>query len=148
MTVVPTSTVFFRPSLSPSQNAAHAPKKQPTSYIAVTVPRSEVFSGPLRFSVFRKSSVTITPPKLDSIRSQGALLLLQPHTEHALIIAKERHVGGTGHGDPERQPSSFEAKVRHPDDGLEGTSLMSHQITQSRGQWHTMQHTQQFGNPK
>ena len=43
-----------------------APKKHPTSYKAVTVPRREVCSGPDRFNVSRKSGVTITPPTLTS----------------------------------------------------------------------------------
>ena len=45
-------------------NTYTAPKKHPTSYKAVTVPRSEVCSGPDKFNVSRKSGVTITPPTL------------------------------------------------------------------------------------
>ena len=41
-----------------------APKKHPTSYKAVTVPKSEVCSGPPRFKVSRKSGVTMTPPAM------------------------------------------------------------------------------------
>ena len=47
-----------------AENTYTAPKKHPTSYKAVTVPRSEVCSGPDKFSVSRKSGVTITPPTL------------------------------------------------------------------------------------
>lgn len=37
------------------ENTYTAPKKHPTSYKAVTVPRSEVCSGPDKFNVSRKS---------------------------------------------------------------------------------------------
>lgn len=47
-----------------AENTYTAPKKHPTSYKAVTVPRSEVCSGPDKFKVLRKSGVTITPPML------------------------------------------------------------------------------------
>ena len=47
-----------------AENTYTAPKKQPTSYKAVTVPKSEVCSGPDKFKVLRKSGVTITPPML------------------------------------------------------------------------------------
>ena len=60
--LVPTRTVFLRPSFSPSQTAMTAPKKQPMSYIAVTVLMVLVASGPLRPNVSKKSCVTITPP--------------------------------------------------------------------------------------
>ena len=67
ITVVPSRMAFLRPSISPMEKAATAPKKQPTSYRAVTVPRSDVSSGPLRFRVFKKSGVTMTPPSSGQI---------------------------------------------------------------------------------
>lgn len=48
MTVVPRRIDFFLPSISPIEKAATAPKKQPTSYNAVTVPRSDVSLSPSR----------------------------------------------------------------------------------------------------
>lgn len=60
--VVPSRIAFFRPSCSPIVKATIAPKKQPTSYIAVTVESVLVFSGPTRSWTSRKSRVITTPP--------------------------------------------------------------------------------------
>lgn len=48
MIAVPRRMAFLRPSLSPIVKAITAPKKQPISYIAVTVARRLVLVGPTR----------------------------------------------------------------------------------------------------
>lgn len=52
-----------------------APKKHPTSYKAVTVPRSEVCSDPPKFKVSRKSGVTITPPMMKRLTKSRAAIV-------------------------------------------------------------------------
>lgn len=52
-----------------------APKKHPTSYKAVTVPRREVCSDPPKLKVSRKSGVTITPPMMKRLTESRAAIV-------------------------------------------------------------------------
>lgn len=73
-----------------------APKKHPTSYKAVTVPKSEVCSDPPKFKVSRKFGVTITPPMMKRLaKSWTAIVRFEQCTKHSLVISKQGHVSRT-----------------------------------------------------
>lgn len=105
--IVPMRMVFFHPSKSPTITAIMAPRKQPMSYTAVTVPIMEMF--PLSFRVSRKSYVTMTP----HLRTSAAVLGkgVGERTKDSLILSEQCHINCASNSHPECQPASCQPEV-------------------------------------